>query len=97
MFRPDSLPLLVVQGGVDMFKATITLAAIIAAVSIASAPVFARGGGGGGGGGSGGGGGQHTSPPANKAVATPSKSNTTSKIFTGTAKGAHYKQGEIVH
>jgi hypothetical protein len=78
-----------------MFKASITLAALIAAVSLASAPVFARGGGGGGG--SGGGGGQHASPPANKAVATPSKSNTTSKIFTGTAKGAHYKQGEIVH
>jgi hypothetical protein len=76
-----------------MFKASITLAALIAAVSIASAPVFARGGGGG----SAGGGGQHASPPANKAVATPSKSNTTSKIFTSTAKGAHYKQGVIVH
>jgi hypothetical protein len=76
-----------------MFKASITLAALIAAVSLASAPVFARGGGGG----SAGGGGQHASPPANKTVATPSKSNTASKIFTGTAKGAHYKQGEIVH
>jgi hypothetical protein len=76
-----------------MFKASIALAALIAAVSLASAPVFARGGGGG----SAGGGGQHASPPANKTVATPSKSNTTSKIFTGTAKGAHYKQGEIVH
>jgi hypothetical protein len=78
-----------------MFKASITLAALIAAVSLASAPVFARGGGGGGGGGSGGGGGQHTSPPANKAVASPSKSNTTSKIFTGTAKGTHYKNVKI--
>jgi hypothetical protein len=72
-----------------MFKASITLAALIAAVSIASAPVFARGGGGGGG--------QHASPPANKAAATPSKnSGTTSKIFTNSAKGAHYKQ-VIIH
>ena len=76
-----------------MFKASITLAALIAAVSLASAPVFARGGGGGG---SAGGGGQHASPPANKAVATPSKSNTTSKILTNSAKGAHYKQ-VIIH
>jgi hypothetical protein len=76
-----------------MFKASITLAALIAAVSLASAPVFARGGGGGGG--SGGGGGQHTSQPANKAVATPSKSNTTSKIFTGTAKGTHINKDKI--
>jgi hypothetical protein len=34
-----------------MFKASITLAALTAAVSIASAPMFARGGGSGGGGG----------------------------------------------
>jgi hypothetical protein len=66
-----------------MSKASITLAALIAAVSIASAPVFARGGGG-----------QHTSPPANKAAATPK--STTSKIFTNSAKGAHYKQ-VIIH
>ena len=78
-----------------MLKASITLAALIAAVSLASAPVFARGGGGGGVG-SAGGGGQHASPPANKAVATPSKSNTTSKILTNSAKGAHYKQ-VIIH
>jgi hypothetical protein len=45
-----------------MFKASITLAALIAAVSIASAPVLARGGGSAGGGG-------HTSPPANKTPA----------------------------
>jgi hypothetical protein len=69
-----------------MFKASITLAALIAAVSIASAPVFARGGGGGGG--------QHTSPPANKAAATPK--STTSKIFTNSVKGAHYKK-VIIH
>jgi hypothetical protein len=67
-----------------MFKTSITLAALIAAVFIASAPAFARGGGGGGGGG------QHTSPPGNKAAATPK--STTSKIFTHSATGAHYKQ-----
>jgi hypothetical protein len=64
-----------------MFKASITLAALVAAVFLASAPVFARGGGGG----SAGGGGQHASPAANKAAATPSK-----RIFTHAAKGAHY-------
>jgi hypothetical protein len=69
-----------------MFKATIMLAAIVATVSIASAPVFARGGGGGGG--------QHTSPPANKAAATPK--STPSKILTNSTKGAHYKQ-VIIH
>jgi len=63
-----------------MFKTSITLAALIAAVFIASAPAFARGGGGG----------QHTSPPANKAAATPK--STTSKIFTHSATGVHYKQ-----
>jgi hypothetical protein len=68
-----------------MFKASITLAALIAAISITSAPVFARGGGGGGG--------QHTSPPANKAAATPK--STTSKIFTNSATGTHIKQGTI--
>jgi hypothetical protein len=46
-----------------MFKISITLAVLIAAVSIASAPVLARGGG------SAGGGGQHASPPANRAPA----------------------------
>jgi hypothetical protein len=75
-----------------MFKASITLAAIIAAVSLASAPVFARGGGGGGGG-SAGGGGQHTSPPANKSAATPK--STTSKIFTNSAKGTHINKVTI--
>lgn len=70
-----------------MFKASITLAALIAAVSIASAPVFARGGG------SGGGGGQHTSPPANKAVATPK--TTTSKILTNSAHGTHINKDKI--
>jgi hypothetical protein len=66
-----------------MFKASITLAALIAAVSIASAPVFARGGGGG----------QHSSPPANKAAATPK--STSSKIFTNSAKGTHINKVTI--
>jgi hypothetical protein len=72
-----------------MFKTSITLAALIATVFIASAPVFARGGGGG----SGGGGGQHASPPANKAAATPK--STTSKIFTNSAKGTHINKVTI--
>jgi hypothetical protein len=70
-----------------MFKASITLAALITAVSIASAPVFARGAG------SGGGGGQHTGPPANKAAATPK--STTSKIYTNSAKGTHINKVTI--
>jgi hypothetical protein len=72
-----------------MFKASITLAAIIATVSIASAPVLARGGGGG----SAGGGGQHASPPANKAAATPK--STTSKILTNSAHGTHINKDKI--
>jgi hypothetical protein len=73
-----------------MFNAPITLAVLIAAVSLASAPVFARGGGGGG---SAGGGGQHASPPANKAAATPK--STTSKILTNSATGKHINKDKI--
>jgi hypothetical protein len=70
-----------------MFKASITLAALIAAVSISSAPVLARDGG------SGGGGGQHTSAPANKAAVTPK--STTSKILTNSATGKHINKDKI--
>jgi hypothetical protein len=70
-----------------MFKASITLAALIAAVSIAPAPVLARGGG------SGGGGGQHASPPANKTVTTPK--STGSKILTNSATGKHINKDKL--